>query len=49
MLFFTVEMFCPRDNFTGQTISPTDSCNCYGNNTYHSAAKAVAVEAFHRK
>lgn len=36
-------MFYPHDNFTGQTMSPTDICYCYGNNTYQIVAKAVAV------
>lgn len=48
VLIFTVEMFCLHDNFTGQTTYPTDNWYCYGNNTYQSAAKAKAVEAFPR-
>lgn len=43
VLFFTVGIFYPHDIFTGQTMSPTDICYCYGNNTYPSVAKAVAV------
>lgn len=36
-------MFCSHDNLTGQTMAPTDTYHCYGNNTYQNVAEAVAV------